>query len=73
MCIAIPGKILTIDGKRAAVDFNGTQLDINVAMVEANVGDYVLVHAGVAIEVLQQSQAEELQTIFDELTAAEGH
>lgn len=70
MCIAIPGKILEIDGKTAQASFGGATTKVNVSMVEAKVGDYVLVHAGCAIEVLSESQAEELLAIFDELAEA---
>lgn len=64
MCLAIPGKILTIDRSipelsMAKVDFNGITKDICVQWVEVSVGDYVLVHAGMAISVIDTEQAEE--------------
>ncbi|MDO4542508.1 MAG: HypC/HybG/HupF family hydrogenase formation chaperone [Bacillota bacterium] len=67
MCIAMPGKIIEITGNKATVDFSGTEVKANVMMVDAKVGDYVLVHAGCAIEVLSQSRAEEMLEIFKEL------
>lgn len=67
MCIAMPGKILEINGNRAKASFKGTEMNVNIRMVDAKVGDYVLVHAGCAIEVLSQSRAEEMLVIFDEL------
>ncbi len=67
MCIAMPGKILEINDNKARVSFKGTEMNANVRMVDAKVGDYVLVHAGCAIEVLSQSRAEEMLAIFDEL------
>ncbi len=67
MCIAMPGKIKEINGNKAKVDFSGTEVTANVMMVDAKVGDYVLVHAGCAIEVLSQSKAEEMLSIFKEL------
>ncbi|MEG0874520.1 MAG: HypC/HybG/HupF family hydrogenase formation chaperone [Clostridiales bacterium] len=69
MCIAMPGKIVEIQGHRAKVDFSGTVVNANVMMVDAKVGEYVLVHAGCAIEVLSQSRAQELMSIFDEMEA----
>lgn len=72
MCIAMPGKVTEINGNRAKVDFSGNVVTANVMMVDAKVGDYVLVHAGCAIEVLSQSRAEELMSIFDELAELEG-
>lgn len=71
MCIAMPGKIIEIEGNKAKVDFSGTEVAANVMMVDAKVGDYVLVHAGCAIEVLSQSRAEEMLSIFQELEELE--
>ena len=67
MCVAIPGKVLEISGMMGKVDFQGNILDINLGIVDANVGDYVLVHAGCAIEVMQQDAAEEVLALFKEL------
>ncbi len=52
MCLAIPGKIISKKGDWAKVDFNGLLKEVNVSLVEAKKGDYVIVHAGFAIEVL---------------------
>jgi len=67
MCIAIPGKIISIDAPRAKVDFNGNIVDVNVGLVDPAIGDYVLVHAGCAIEVLQKDRALEMIELFREL------
>lgn len=67
MCIAIPGRVLSIDGQRAEVDFRGNTVSVNIGIVEPKVDDYVLVHAGCAIEVMNKSRAQELIEIFDEL------
>jgi len=66
MCIAIPGKIISIDAPRAKVDFNGNIVDVNVGLVDPAIGDYVLVHAGCAIEVLQKDRALEMIELFRE-------
>jgi len=50
MCLAIPGKIVKIKGEKAIADFRGIRKEINVSLVPAHVGDYVMVHAGFAIE-----------------------
>ncbi len=51
MCLALPGKIISIDGPYAQVDFSGVIQKINIQLIEnAEVGIYVLVHAGFAIE-----------------------
>lgn len=71
MCIAIPGRIVSIDGNKAKADFNGNLVDVNVGIIEPKIGDYVLVHAGCAIEVMARSQAEELISLFAEIEEAE--
>ena len=67
MCIAIPGKIVSIDTTKAKVDFNGNIVDVNVGLIDPKVGDYVLVHAGCAIEVMSKDKALELIELFREL------
>ena len=60
MCLAIPAKILEINDYVAKVDFGqGVAREVNIMLVDAKVGDYVLVHAGYAIEKLDQKAAEE--------------
>lgn len=67
MCLAIPGKIKSIDKKthHAKVSFNGIEKDINIEVVNANIGDYVVVHAGFAIQKLDQKEAEETLKLFE--------
>jgi hydrogenase expression/formation protein HypC len=67
MCVALPGKILTISGNRAKVDFSGNTVDVHMGLVTAAPGDYALVHAGCAIEVMSRGKAEELLSVFAEL------
>ncbi|MFH1721293.1 MAG: HypC/HybG/HupF family hydrogenase formation chaperone [Candidatus Altiarchaeota archaeon] len=60
MCYAIPGKIIKIDGKSAKIDYEGVTKSANIQLIDgAKIGDYVLVHAGFAIEKLDQKSAEE--------------
>ena len=49
MCLAIPGKIVKIDGDVGDVDFGGVIRKANLSMVEAKVGEWAVVHAGFAI------------------------
>lgn len=57
--LATPGRVIEIHGDRARVDFGGgTIREVDVSLVDARVGDYVLVHRGSAIQVLDQSEAE---------------
>jgi hydrogenase expression/formation protein HypC len=71
MCIAIPGKVVSLDVHKAKVDFNGNIVDVNVGLVDPAVGDYVLVHAGCAIEVMSKDRAMELIELFRELEELE--
>lgn len=58
MCLAVPGKILSIDQDQVAdVDFGGVKRPVNVSLVDVTVGDYVIVHAGYAISVLKEEDA----------------
>jgi len=70
MCLAIPGKILSVSGDEpimrvGRVDFGGIVKEINLAYVpEAEIGDYVLVHVGFAITVID---AREAARVFEHL------
>lgn len=66
MCLAIPGKIKSIDKKtnHAAVNFNGMEKDVNIELVNVKTGDYVIVHAGFAIQKIDQKEAEETLKLF---------
>jgi len=62
MCLAIPAKVVEIEGNMAKVDFGqGVIRDVNVVLVDAQVGKYVLVHAGYAIQVIEPEEAKETQ------------
>jgi len=50
MCLATPGKIIEIKGKKAIVDFQSFRKEINISLVNVSLGDWVVVHAGFAIE-----------------------
>ncbi|QXJ35510.1 HypC/HybG/HupF family hydrogenase formation chaperone [Saccharolobus shibatae] len=53
------GKIIEIDGDEAKVNFNGIIKNVKISLINAKVGDYVLVHAGYAIKVLNPEEVEE--------------
>jgi hydrogenase expression/formation protein HypC len=60
MCLAIPGKILEIHGNSALVDFDGIKQNVIVALIkDPEVGKYVIVHAGYAIEQINEEEAME--------------
>jgi len=74
VCLAIPGKIIEIDKNKehAIVDYGeGTKRKANVTLVNAKIGDYVLVHAGFAIEVLNEKEAKETLKLFREMLSME--
>lgn len=69
MCVAIPGKVIEIFDNTAKVDFNGNVVNVSTGLIEPEVGQYVLVHAGCAIEVMEYEKARELLELFADLDA----
>jgi len=58
MCLAVPGKVLEIDGTLAKVDFgHGTVREADISLVDVAVGQYVLVHTGYAIQIMDEDEA----------------
>ena len=71
MCLAIPAQIESIDGSEAKIDVAGVSPTINVLFTpEAQVGDYVYVHTGFAISVLDEAEALESLELLQELAEA---
>jgi len=64
MCLAIPGKVLRVEGVQALVNFDGVEREVRVDLVSAKKGDYVIVHTGYAIEKLDRKEAEETLKLF---------
>lgn len=76
MCLAVPGRILSLSDsgdpldRTGQIDFSGVTKEISLAYVpEAKVDDYVIVHAGFALSVLNQEEAEATLQAFRELSA----
>jgi hydrogenase expression/formation protein HypC len=67
MCLAVPAEVKSIDGVVATVDFGGVTRTANLSLVDAKVGDYVIVHAGYAIQVLDREEAEKTLELFREM------
>ena len=73
MCLAIPSKIVQIDDFRAVVDVYGARREINLMLMpeDVSVGDYVLVHAGFALQKVEQESAQEalsmISTIIEDV------
>jgi hydrogenase expression/formation protein HypC len=74
VCLAIPGKIVEIDSNKehATIDYgDGTKRKANVTLVDVKIGDYVLVHAGFAIQILDEKEAHETLDLFREMLSME--
>ena len=68
MCLAIPAKVIEVSGTTAKVDFGeGVLREVNVSLVDVKAGDYVLVHAGYAIQVLSEEEAVETLKLWSEI------
>jgi hydrogenase expression/formation protein HypC len=72
MCLAIPALIKSIEGKEAEIEIGGISRRISLWLTpEAKVGDYVLVHTGYAISIVDQDEAKETLEIFREIAEIE--
>ena len=72
MCLAIPAQIEKMDAQKATVTLDGSRTDVLLTLVpEASVGDWVLVHAGYAITVLDPQEAKETYDLLKEIAQAE--
>ena len=70
MCLALPMRITAVDGQLATIVAAGLEQQCSVMLVpEAAVGDYVLVHAGFAISVLDEGEAQETLDLLREIDA----
>ena len=68
MCLAIPAKVLEVEGDRAKVDYGGVVREVNVSLIEKpQLGEYVIVHAGYAIQVMDAAEAEETLDLFRQI------
>jgi len=68
MCLAIPMRVMSISGPVAHVEEGGVRREVRVDLIESvSIGDYVIVHAGVAIERLDAHEAEETRRLFAEM------
>lgn len=77
MCLAIPGKILSISGddslsRSARVSFGGTVKEIHLAYTpQAKVGDYVIVHVGFALSIVDEAEAKQVFEDLEQMAAME--
>ncbi len=68
MCLAIPVKVISIAGDEAEIAIGGVKRTVSVVLTpEAKVGDYVLLHTGYAIGVVDEAEAEETLKLLEEI------
>ncbi len=78
MCLAVPGRVVEIMEdpepalRRGKIDFAGVRKEVSLAFTpEAKIGDYVLVHVGFALNVVDEEEAQKIFESLDQLAAAE--
>lgn len=70
MCLAIPVKIVSTDGDQAEAEIGGVRRRVSIAFTpEAKIGDYVLLHTGYAIGVVDEAEAEETLKLLEEIAS----
>lgn len=67
MCLSVPGQIIEINENNASVNISGNIIECNIQLIDnSKVDEYVLVHAGFAIEKITEQEAKETLDLFDE-------
>ena len=67
MCVAVSGKLIEKEDGRGKVDVRGNVIAVELGIVDAEVGDYVLVHAGIAIAKVSRAESDELESLLREV------
>ena len=68
MCVAVPGKIMSIKKDTAVISYMGLEREIDISLVpDVKAGDYVIVHAGFAIQIINHEEAIKTIELFDEI------
>ena len=68
MCLGVPGRVVSIEGNLADVDFGGIRRKVSLLIFpDVHEGDYVLVHVGFAIQRLEEEEALETSSLFEEI------
>ena len=71
MCLAVPAKVIAIRDQLGTVELSGVQREVSLMLLpETAVGDYVLVHAGFAMQIIDQKEAEETNALLAEMNGA---
>ena len=73
MCVAVPAEIVSIDGTEAEVNIGGTRRRASIYLTpEAQVGDYVLLHAGFAIRIIDLAEAQATIELLRDISVVNG-
>lgn len=68
MCLGVPGRVTAIHGRDGEVDIMGVVRKVSLALLQdVKIGDYILMHAGCGIQILDEEEAEKTLEIFKEL------
>jgi len=71
LCLAIPGRVEELQGMFGVVNFGGVRRKVDFSLLQrCKVGDYVIVHAGFAIEIMDEADAEETLSLIRQIEAA---
>ena len=72
MCLAIPARVVELTADESGiVELGGVRREVSLALVDAAVGDYVIVHVGIAISVLDADEAARTLALFDEMNGGD--
>ena len=70
MCLAVPVKVVSVEGIEADVEIGGVKRRVSIMLTpEAKVGDYVLLHTGYAINVINEAEAQETLKLLEEMAS----
>ena len=71
MCLAVPAKLVELEGEQGVADMHGNRVEVSTTLVpEAELGDWILIHAGFAIQRLDAREAEETWAVLEDLGQA---
>lgn len=71
MCLAIPGKVIRVEKDMATIDVSGVRREVSVVLIdEVQIGDYVIIHAGYAIQKIDEAAAVESLRLLGEVFAS---
>ena len=68
MCLAVPAKVIEINSSEAKVDYGGVTRTIDISLVDIKLDDYVIVHAGFAIQKIDEDEAKKTLELWQEIS-----